>query len=376
MTETKQRDYDDILERLVALTRDLILIPSIPSRPEDRRRCFEFIKNHLESIEHIEVREFEKDGNPSLVAAPVGCHKPDILMCGHLDVITHPDIAVYRSEIKDGRIYGPGAGDMKGALAILLEIFRYIHSQSPNASLGIAVTSDEEVGGECGIGYLVKEEGVMCKEAMIPDGGALNQITVEEKGILHLKITCHGHSAHAARPWLGNNPIDHLMEKLGSLNAYFNEKKKEDTNWYPTCAVTIIETENKTINRIPTNASAVLDIRFPPPFTIDELLNQIKYALGGDVEMEVIISAEPTHLSPDPLYGDITEKVTGQPIKMVKDDGGSDARFLASYGIPVLMSRPTVGNLHADDEWIDIKSMGLFYQIYEQFLIQKLQIKS
>lgn len=364
--------YQDVRERLIALTRDLILIPSIPSRPNEQRRCFEFIKNHLESIGHIEVHEYEKHGVPSLVALPKGCRKPDILMCGHLDVITHPDLGVYRSEIKDGRIYGPGAGDMKGALAVMLEIFRQVHSKAAGFSLGLAVTADEEVGGECGIGFLVNEKHVRCKEAMIPDGGALNEITVEEKGILHLKVKCFGHSAHAARPWLGNNPIENLMKALSELKVFFDAQRLSNTHWYPTCCVTMIGTENQTVNRIAADASAVLDVRFPPPFRMDNMLNQIKELLGEGINLETIISAEPTQLLPDLLYQAITENITGKAAILIRDDGGSDARFLAKLGIPVLMSRPCVGNLHAQDEWIDIDSMVLFYRIYESFLQKKL----
>jgi len=364
--------YEDIKERLVALTRDLMLIPSIPSRPEERARCYAFIKNHLESLDSIEIREFEDRGFPSLVAVPARCKNPDILMCGHLDVITHPDISVYTSRIGEGRICGPGSGDMKGSLAILLEIFRQVHTLKPNASLGIAVTSDEETGGESGIGFLVKKKGISCKAALIPDGGSLDKITVEEKGILHLKVTCGGRTAHAARPWLGNNPIEHLCEKLGRLGAYFEGLKEGDGHWYPTCSVTIISTENQTINRIPKEAEAVLDIRFPPPHNVKGLLKMIGEVLGPEIAVEVIISAEPAHLSPDGLYQSITAEVTGKQPELIKDDGGSDARFFAAKGIPVMMSRPLVGNLHSEDEWIDIESMLQFYRIYEQYLLQKL----
>lgn len=372
MTVIDNKAEPRIEERLIALTRDLILIPSIPTRPDDRRHCYEFVKNHLESLETIEVREFEHNGIPSMIAAPPGCHKPDILLCGHLDVITHPDVSSYRSRICDGRIYGPGAGDMKGALAVLLEVFRSMHTNSPDASLGIAITCDEECGGESGIGYLFGPEGLRCGLAMIPDGGSLNEITIEEKGIIHLRVGCGGHAAHAAQPWLGKNPVEHLMEGLDKLLGYFHGLKKKEDHWYPTCAVTIIGTENQTINRIPSDAYAILDVRFPPPFTVDEILKNIKKVLGDDIHTNVVISAEPTSFSRDPLYKKITEKITGKPAIYVRDDGGSDARFIGPCGIPVLISRPVVGNLHARDEWIDISSMILFYRIYEQYLLKKL----
>jgi succinyl-diaminopimelate desuccinylase len=362
----------DLQQRLVALTRDLILIPSIPSRPQELKRAFELIKNHLEYLDHIEIREFTSQGFPSLIAAPIDCHTPQILMIGHLDVITHPDISVYRSQIKDGKIYGPGAGDMKGALAIILEVFRAIHSQSQHASLGIAITSDEEQGGQDGIGFLFQQTGISCGQAMIPDGGQLNEITVEEKGIIHLKLICPGHCAHAARPWLGTNPIEILMESLIGLKNYFSQLKNYSDHWHPTCTVTIIGTDNKTNNRIPALASAVLDIRFPPPFTVQMMLNEIQTHLPASIIMEVIISAEPTLLSPDPLYQQITQQITGHPAMLIREDGGSDARYIAAQGIPVLMSRPLVGNLHSEEEWIDIISMIKFYRIYEQYLTRKL----
>lgn len=359
--------------RLVALTRDLMLIPSISSRPEDMRRGFDFVKNHLEAVNDTWIREFEHEGQSSLVATPSGCERPEILLCAHLDVISHPDLSVYRSQIREGRIYGPGSGDMKGALAILLELFRSVQQRQPGASLGVAVTSDEEQGGESGMGYLFRDAGLRCGSALIPDGGSLNEITVEEKGILHLKIGTSGRDGHAARPWLADNAIEKLMDGLARVRDFFNGLKVPDTNWHPTCATTLISTSNQTINRIPGHAAAVLDIRFPPPHTTMSILGGVREALGDEAEVQVIISAEATRLEPDPLFFDTTVEVTGNPAVAVRDDGGSDARFLTPFGIPVMMSRPLVGNLHAKDEWIEIESMLSFYRIYEAYLLRRLE---
>lgn len=367
-------DENQLKERLIALTRDLILIPSIPSEPQELKRCYSFIRNHVESIDGIVIREFEDKGVPSLIAAPEGVVKPKILMCGHCDVITHPELSAYSSKIQDGRIYGPGAGDMKGALAILLEVFHQVHSEIPGASLGLAITTDEEVGGESGIGYMFQNQGVRCSQAMIPDGGSLNKVTVEEKGILHLSIKTKGKSAHAARPWLGYNALEHLIERLHALRESFIPLQKDlENHWHPTCSITVVKTKNRTVNRIPEYAQAVLDVRFTPPFTAEGMLDEVSKVLGSDIEVDVIIAAEPTHLKPDPLYQLITKEITGNDVELIKDHGGSDARFISQYGIPVVMSRPLVGNLHAADEWIDIASMVQFYRIYEKFLLQKLK---
>ncbi len=369
---------DDLLlrERLVAMTRDLILIPSIPSRPDDLRRCYEFVKNHVDALDGIRVDEYESAGHRSLVAMPVGESEPAVLLCAHLDVITHPDLAFYRSEVRQGRIVGPGAGDMKGALGILLDLFLTIHHAAPRASLGIAVTSDEELGGEHGIGYLFDAVGLRCGTALVPDGGSLNEVTVDEKGLLHLRLRTLGTAAHAARPWLGVNAIDRLSEALHRVRSVFDTPESDDSGEsVATCAVTVIDTENSTCNRIPSEASAILDIRFPAPYTAAQMRARVAQAAGPEVHLERIIEAEPTHLQPDPDYLAVIEAVTGSPARMVREAGASDARFIGRYGIPVQMSRPLVGNLHAADEWIDIDSMVVFHRICERYLRLKLELR-
>jgi len=79
-------------------------------------------------------------------------------------------------------------------------------------------------------------------------------------------------------------------------------------------------------------------------------------------------------LKPDPLFLKITEEITKKKVVEVRDHGGSDARFLSEKGIPVLISRPLVGQLHSEEEWIDIDSMVTFYRIYEAYITKKLLV--
>ncbi|MGR3294449.1 MAG: M20 family metallopeptidase [Candidatus Scalindua sp.] len=365
----------DLQKKLVALTRDLILIPSDESRPDDIERCFEFIINHLESLDTVVIKKHYHRGITSLVVLPKNMDNPKVLLCGHLDVITHSDSHCYRSHVADGKIIGPGSGDMKGPLAVLLEVFINLHMKHNNLPLGLAITSDEERGGDAGMRFLFDEIGLRCEVALVPDGGSLNEITVEEKGILHLKIQCNGHSAHAARPWLGNNPLERLVDAVARLRKHFDLFKKEEDYWYPACTLTIIKTPNQTINCIPSEAEGALDIRFPAPYTAKEILDNICNLLGDEVDTHTIMSAEPTRFTPDPLYLSVSEEITGKHTIQKKEDGGSDARFIGRYNIPVIVSRPNVGELHSLDEWIDISSMETFYRIYELYLKRKLLLE-
>ncbi len=368
---TEPNAHTRLRDRLVALTRDLVLIPSTEQDAAARRQCYEFVRNHVEGFPSVTLHDIEDDGVASLLALPTAHPHPDVLLVAHLDVVAHADPAVYRTTLRDGRIIGPGAGDMKGALAILMVLFRRFHRAHPGVSLGLAVTTDEETGGEHGVGHLVQTRGLRCGLAIVPDGGALNRLTIEEKGILHLRVQTTGRSAHAARPWLGDNPLARLITALHRLETHFATWRTDQHHWFPTCAVTTIGTENHTINRLPAEAHATLDVRFPPPHTSASMLATVRETLGPDLTVTLVVGAEPTHLSPDPRFAEITTAITGEPTQLVRESGGSDARFFHPHGIPVLLSRPTVGNLHAPDEWIDIESMLSYYRICETYLAER-----
>ncbi len=373
------RHENDLAARLTALTRDLVMIRSTEARPDERERCFQLIANHLDALERVAIRRYESNGYVSMVVTPDTDPAPAVMLCAHLDVIDHPDLATYTSTIRDGRIYGPGAGDMKGSLAILLELYRNLHQRSPGLSLGLAVTSDEECGGEDGFRYLFSDVGLRCDLAIMPDGGSLTRLTVEEKGILHLRVTCHGEAAHAARPWQGVNALHRLMDRLTALIRHFDgyatgEPDDAGELWYPTCSVTLLRTHNESINRLPAKVEAGLDVRFPPPFRSADMLEETKVILGAACELEVLVASEATHLAPDDLFCQVTAEVTGLPVTKARASGGSDARFIADFGIPVNLSQPIVGNIHSEDEWIDVDSMVTYYRICEEYIRRKLGV--
>lgn len=367
---------DEVTRRLVDLTRDLVLIPSTEKRPVERARCFQLLTQHLEQVADVVIGRFERGGFESMVVTPAGVEEPVVLMVVHLDVIEHNDAALYCSEIREGRIYGPGSGDMKGQVAIAIELFRALQQEHPGLPVGLAITSDEERGGEHGIGYLFGEHvGLRCGVALVPDGGSPTEVTVEEKGILRLRMTSVGHGIHAARPWLGGtNAILALAEALGRVSVAFEDIRPEDhdsDHWYPTFSPTIIGTPNETVNLLPADAFAEVDVRFPPPYTARKMIALIEEAAGDEVRVEEVIAAEPSHLAPDSLFLEVAERHLGEKICLVRASGGSDARFIAQQGIPVVLARPLVGELHALNEWIEIDSMFCFYEVYREYILRR-----
>ncbi len=370
--------HENLKSRLTSLTRDLILIPSTESRPAERKRSIEFLQHHLDSTPGVKIDTFERNGHESLVLRPDGCEAPEILLCGHVDVIEHSEPDCYHSKVEDGKIIGPGSGDMKGQIAIMIELMRTIHRHGNGASVGLAITSDEERGGADGVRYLLDEIGLRCGVAIIPDGGSLGEITTAEKGVLHARLVQHGREAHAARPWLGENAIEKLVPGLNRLVDHFarywpqEEIDPSVDHWFPTCSITMCESENTTVNRVPSRASAVLDIRFPPPHTVKSILAEVASVVGADCSLKPLMTAEPTDLAPDPLFCQATAEETGKCVHLSHSSGGSDGRFFRIHDIPVNLSRPLVGNLHAVDEWIDIDSMATYYYICKRYIERRL----
>jgi succinyl-diaminopimelate desuccinylase len=362
---------DNLREQLIQLTRDLVMVPSSAERPDDIERALEIVRHHVDDLPGVGVQLYRSEGNPSIAAMPEGSPTAcDILLCAHVDVVSHGNASFYRPEVQDSRIIGPGAGDMKGQLAILISLFRAAHHLRSGLSLGLVVTSDEEVGGMHGIRHLLEDVGLRCGTAIIPDGGSIDRFPVAEKGILHLRVQIAGMAAHAARPWLGHNALQRVSHILRRLEQAFPlpETTASDEHWYPTCVPTVLQTANASINRIPPSAELLLDCRFPPPFTAEEMCARVRTLLAPKDQLEVIIAAEPSALNPDPEFLRIVSEVSGLPAREIRESGGSDGRFFAAHGIPVILSRPEVGNLHDRDEWIDIPSMLLYYRIAATYL--------
>ena len=126
------------------------------------------------------------------------------------------------------------------------------------------------------------------------------------------------------------------------------------------------------MNCIPDRALAGLDLRYPGPWTAGELMDICRAAFGDSHRVSPTIIADPTRLNPDPRFVELAEAAYGHPVLRARESGGSDARFFHRLGIPVIMTRPLMGQIHSAREWIDIQSMVTFYGICRDYLIERL----
>ncbi|MFN4212465.1 MAG: M20/M25/M40 family metallo-hydrolase, partial [Microgenomates group bacterium] len=140
-------------------------------------------------------------------------------------------------------------------------------------------------------------------------------------------------------------------------------------------------TPNQTFNKVPDEATISFDIRYIPeemknlPFEKGKKLleKKIKKIVGNLGEREVLLFEPPQFTDQkNPFVLKLkqsVEKITGKKAKTIVKHGGSDIRHFNQVGCEGVTFGPIGGNLHGDDEWVEIKSLEKYYQILKRFLL-------
>lgn len=354
-------------KNIIAVAKDLIKFRSVSTEVKELNLCAKYIQDFFNGTD-LSVKYFEHKGSPSIIVTK-NTKTPKILLVGHFDVVQGED-EQFSPRIDGDRLYGRGALDMKTANSVLMHIMQT--AATNDWDVGLMLTGDEEIGGFNGVKYLLDKEGYSCQLAIIPDGGfAVDVIVSKAKGLLHIAFHAVGKSAHASRPWEGDNPIDKLLTVLNKLETMFVPLSKHPSDhWVNTINISRFES-GCSYNYIPSEASVYVDIRFVEGETADGWLKKIKKCLPKDVTMRVDVAGEPIDMSHSPLlkdYAGVVQNVLGKEAKYKVDFGTSDARHFAQHGIPVVINQPTGVGHHTKDEWVSVSSVGKFYEILASYL--------
>ena len=350
-----------IKEEVVTIISDLIRFPSTKENKEVRKDIVKYVRCFFEK-ENVYIKEFEKNGVYSIVITLKKEKNPFLFLSGHLDVVPAKK-EDFIPKIKGNRLYGRGSGDMKGGVAIMMVIMRDLSRMKKKPSVGLMLTTDEEVGGKDGVGYLVNTKGYRSEFLLVPDGGTdLNEIILSQKGILHLKIKACGRPAHGARPFQGENAIDKLIGYYQKIQKIVPPLTKPE--WKNSISLGKIE-GGRNVNSVPDHAEMLLDIRSVKKGDKERIFKRIYKITNGNVE--IIGEGEPFIQSEKhPLvekYLKIASEEMNKKIKLTRVEGASDARYFSAKGIPTIITKINCENIHSDNEWFDLvqaKSSLLF----------------
>jgi len=350
--------------QIISLTNELIRFKTIDGNLEEKKSIIDFVKRQFDGHK-VYIKEFKSKISPSIVITLKRGKTPLVLLNGHLDVVPGDD-SQFIPKVTEKRIYARGAADMKAGCAVMIEVMKYFSKQKEVPSLALMLTTDEETGGAHGVGVLAKKykPGIV----IIPDGGNnLKTIILKQKGVLHFKIWTHGKSAHGSRPFLGENAIEKLINIYHKIELLIPEPKKED--WDNTVNLGKIS-GGEVINKVPHYAEAYFDVRFINSYEREKIFEGISSITKN---FKIIASGHACDQEPIEFiekYKKITEKELRTKAEYSRVEGASDARYFAENGSPIIITNIKSGNIHAKNEWVDIKQINSFYNILVRFITE------
>lgn len=366
--------------------------------PGNESKCILFI-NQLLIDAGVQTKVLAKvPGRPNLIARlPGRGSAPPLLLYGHVDVVTtanqqwqHPP---FEGKLADGFLWGRGALDMKGGVAMMLAAFLRAKAESTAlpGDVVLAIVCDEEAGGDLGAKFLVEEhaeqfEGI--RYAIGEFGGftlfvgkqRFYPIQVAEKQVCWLKATVRGAGGHGSMPVRGG-AMARLAQLLRQLNRHrlpvhvtpvarqmfstmaatvggvsglvlgqlmnpvvtntaldlLGERGRMfDALLHNSVSPTILHGSDK-INVIPGEVSVELDGRLLPGYQPDDMIRELHQILGTDVELEVI-RYDPGPAEVDMgLFDELAGILRGAdpggvPVPLLLS-GVTDGRFFSRLGI-------------------------------------------
>ncbi|MBK6791407.1 MAG: M20/M25/M40 family metallo-hydrolase [Anaerolineales bacterium] len=380
----------EILQRLIQF--------NTTNPPGHEAACVMYVRDLLTEA-GIESTLLAKDPDrPNLIARLPGEGKaPPLLLYGHVDVVTAESQPwqqpPFEGKLIDGYVWGRGALDMKGGVAMMVAAFLRANAEGlrPPGDIVLAIVSDEEAGGDYGAKFLVEEHPDLFKDikyaigefggfTLAIGGKRFYPIMIAEKQICWIKATVRGQGGHGSMPVKGGATarlaaflkaldendlpvhvtppakmmVDAMASALGGAqglilrqltnpaltNVVLKTLGDRGRTFYPlfrnTVSPTILQGSTK-VNVIPSEISVELDGRLLPGQTPEDMMRELRAIVGSDVELE-LLQFEPGPSEPDmSLFNKLAEILKeadpeGIPIPLLLS-GVTDGRFFSQIGI-------------------------------------------
>jgi len=357
--------------QLADILRDLVAIQTVEDKIPCKFEIINYVADRLRSNKLI-IRTGSSGGLPWLVATTQSNTNPRVLLQAHLDVVPANDESFMMHELNN-RYFGRGVFDMKFAVACYLLLVSNLGDSINKYDFGIMLTTDEEIGGENGVGYLL-EQGYGGDICILPDGGDNWVLESQCNGVWLVEVIAHGKTAHGSRPWEGDNAIVKLLDCVSKIQRIF-PMNNHDKN---TLTISKIQ-GGKAMNQVPSEARVTLDMRFIDQKAYSEKRIEIESCVQkSGLELETIArvdSIEADTTQPEiSKFMEIAQKVRGKPIECGRSYGASDAHYFTRRGIPTIVMRPEGGGAHSDSEWIDKTGLYMFYEVIRTYVREQARV--
>ena len=287
-----------------------------------------------------------------------------LLLAGHLDTV--PPNGNETAKLEGDVLWGLGSADMKGGLAVMLELAQRVTDPTVDVSFVFYVCEEVEQEHN-GLVQLLRDR----PELVAADAAILGEPTgaiVEAgcQGTARFEALVNGQRAHTARPWMGRNAIHRLAPVLERTAAYVAREPEIDGCRFKESLQAVSVEGFVAYNVVPDRARVVLNHRFAPDRSVDEAMASVRELLGDSLDeaggdgftlLDQSAAAPPS--LEHPLLKDLVSS-TGQPPRAKL--GWTDVSFFAAHGVPATNFGPGDPNVaHTADERVPRDQLDACY---------------
>ncbi len=366
------------MQGALELAQELIRRRSVT--PEDGG-CQDYLASRLEKAGfRCEPMRF---GEVSNLWARRGSARPLVCFAGHTDVVPTGPLSEWHTDpfvptVKDGKLYGRGAADMKSSIAAFVVAAEMFVRERPRHSGSIAflLTSDEEgpaVDGTVKVVETLKERGETMDYCIVGEPTSVDALgdTLKNgrRGSLSGRLTVRGVQGHVAYPHLARNPVHQLAPALAEMAKTQWDRGNESfppTTWQ----VSNIHAGTGVGNVIPGSVEVDFNFRFSTESTDATLMQRVEAILkkhGLEYSLSWVLGAKP-FLSPQGKLAQAVQEIckrhTGKNAELATTGGTSDARFIIEISPEVLELGPVNASIHKLNEHIELAALEQLPRIY------------
>jgi succinyl-diaminopimelate desuccinylase len=368
-----------MMSKVAKLLAELIAVPSVnpaflPAKDPraGEKQLGEFVATIAACAGlDVEFREvFPKRSNVLATLRPTGKVRQRVLLAPHLDTVGGADVPgkLFSPRVESGRLYGRGACDTKGSIAVMLSALIHLGKRPAHTEIVFAALIDEE--------YLqsgsraLAESGYRADLAIVGEPTRLKVVTAH-KGAVWLHIETHGKAAHGARPELGRNAV-YEMARIVDLLQGQKLNASHRLLGQPTISVGSIKGGSQP-NIVPDHCIISVDRRTLPGESDGGVIADLerlfaRHRLNASVTKIHSVPCPALDTSPQlPLVRQFMRAARQtQPAGVVFF---SDAAVLASGDIPSVLFGPgDIAQAHTVDEWLELDQLDRGVEILNRFL--------
>jgi len=378
----------------IELTSELIQCKSITPKSEG---SLDIIISYLEPLgfncERIDFGEgIEKVEN---LYARFGTMEPNIAFAGHVDVVPTGDINnwsinPFGGEVKEGKVWGRGAADMKSGIAAFIAAVSDFLKDNKNlkdfGSISFIITSDEEgkaINGTKKVVDWLKAKSETISGCIVGEPTNVTRmgdtLKIGRRGSFTGSLTVTGIQGHVGYPHLAENPINSLLKMLEPFSKIYLDEGTKD--FQPSSImITSIDVNNDASNVIPGEVKAKFNIRFNTLHSASSLKAMLEKQFSdvtSNYKFDFFCNAEPFLTNDDFLKTTLQkaiQKVVNINPEKSTSGGTSDARFISKI-CPVIEFGLVGKTMHKIDENVEVNDIINLTKIYNQFLFNYFGVK-